>query len=148
MLNLQPAQDLQVRAILTKAKEEIQIIVGEPIGLELSLLPVSVKDDQLIKVLKLKKAIQDVSGEKWSDIISKSRVKELAYARHLFAYHARAFTTLSLKAIGEVLGGRDHTTPINSIQAVKDLLDAKDEMMTKMNNHLTQILYNDTEAES
>jgi chromosomal replication initiator protein len=38
-------------------------------------------------------------------------------------YLAKNMTNASLKAIGETLGGRDHSTVIHSCKAVQDLMD-------------------------
>ncbi|MBL7078517.1 chromosomal replication initiator protein DnaA [Candidatus Shapirobacteria bacterium] len=47
---------------------------------------------------------------KTSDLCGKSRKKELALARHIAAYLLRKELGLPLQKIGEILGGRDHTT--------------------------------------
>jgi chromosomal replication initiation ATPase DnaA len=54
----------------------------------------------------------------------KTRKREVVITRQLIAYYAKMCTHLSLKEIGSILGGRDHTTAIHSIQTVKDLLDS------------------------
>jgi chromosomal replication initiator protein len=44
-------------------------------------------------------------------------------ARQLSMYLAKNYTTNSLKSIGHEFGGKDHSTVIYSIKAVKDLMD-------------------------
>lgn len=65
-------------------------------------------------------------GISQADIISPSRVKEVIIPRHIAVYIARQMTELSLPAIGRYMGGRDHTTALNSWRKARALM-AKDE---------------------
>jgi chromosomal replication initiator protein len=60
------------------------------------------------------------------DITSKSRKREFVTARHITTMFLRKFTKISLKDIGLRLGGRDHTTAINSLKVINDLLETDD----------------------
>lgn len=51
----------------------------------------------------------------------RSRRREHVTARQLAIYFIKDKTTLSLKAIGGLFGGRDHSTMINAINKVGDL---------------------------
>ncbi len=62
----------------------------------------------------------DVPVEK---LHSKTRKRSVVLARQLSMYLAKKLTKQSLKAIGKTFGGRDHSTVIYSINAVKDLID-------------------------
>ncbi|MCL4141151.1 UNVERIFIED_CONTAM: hypothetical protein GTU68_046289, partial [Idotea baltica] len=53
----------------------------------------------------------------------KTRKRSIVLARQLCMYLAKTMTKQSLKSIGETFGGRDHSTVIYSINAVRDLLD-------------------------
>jgi chromosomal replication initiator protein len=55
-------------------------------------------------------------------VISKSRVKKYAEARHMIAdmLYCDTFIRPSLKDIGELFGNRDHTTIINSRKKISD----------------------------
>lgn len=52
------------------------------------------------------------------DLISSSRVRDLAYARQMAMYLCREMTDLSLPKIGELFGGRDHTTVIHAYKKI------------------------------
>jgi chromosomal replication initiator protein len=52
-----------------------------------------------------------------------TRKRNIVIARQLSMYLAKNMTNASLKAIGENLGGRDHSTVIHSCKAVQDLMD-------------------------
>lgn len=52
------------------------------------------------------------------------RDTELVQARHIIIYFAKNKTGLTLKKIGNLFnGGKDHTTVIHAIKAVRDLMD-------------------------
>jgi chromosomal replication initiation ATPase DnaA len=48
-----------------------------------------------------------------------ARVRLISHARQMAMFMAREFTPLSLLAIGQRFGGRDHTTVIHAIRVVK-----------------------------
>ena len=53
----------------------------------------------------------------------KTRKRSAVLARQLSMYLAKHYTNNSLKTIGEMLGGRDHSTVIYSCKAIQDLMD-------------------------
>lgn len=57
---------------------------------------------------------------------SKSRKRELVTARHLAIYFLRHKTKMSHEDIGDLMGGRDHTTSISAVQSVCALMDSDD----------------------
>ncbi len=64
----------------------------------------------------------------------KTRKRQIVIARQLSMYLAKNLTDKSLKAIGEMFGGRDHSTVIYSIKTVQDLME-------------TDLVFKDTVAE-
>ncbi len=60
------------------------------------------------------------------DLISKSRSRPLTQARHIAMYLVRENTGLSLVKIGEIFGGRDHTTALHGIKKVEADMRARD----------------------
>jgi chromosomal replication initiator protein len=60
------------------------------------------------------------------DLVSKSRSRPLTTARHIAMYLMRECTGLSLGKIGEIFGGRDHTTVLHGIKKVEDEMRARD----------------------
>ena len=58
------------------------------------------------------------------DLRGKCRKAALALARHELAYRLRNETSYSFQQIGNVMGGRDHTSVIGSIRRYKLLMDA------------------------
>jgi hypothetical protein len=67
----------------------------------------------------------------WSGIMLSANVqmalaKEVAWARQVAMYLIRAETEASLPAIGEALGGRDHTTVMYGCEKVADMVERDD----------------------
>ncbi|MFZ4632729.1 MAG: chromosomal replication initiator protein DnaA [Saprospiraceae bacterium] len=52
-----------------------------------------------------------------------TRKRNVVIARQLSMYLAKKLTNKSLKAIGDIFGGRDHSTVIYSCKAVQDMMD-------------------------
>ncbi len=71
------------------------------------------------------KAVAEHFSTTVEELKGKSRKKEIVHARQLAMYIAKEHTRASLKIIGATLGGRDHSTVIHSIQAITDLVNAK-----------------------
>lgn len=59
-------------------------------------------------------------------VSSKSRKREHVSCRFIYCFVAKKKTGRSLKSIGELVNGRDHTTVIHALQAVQDFFDIKD----------------------
>jgi chromosomal replication initiator protein len=59
-------------------------------------------------------------------LIGQDRTKEIAWARHVAMYLIREETEASLPAIGEALGGRDHTTVMSGHKKIADLVERDD----------------------
>jgi chromosomal replication initiator protein len=64
----------------------------------------------------------------------KTRKRQFVIARQLSMYLAKNLTDKSLKNIGEIFGGRDHSTVIYSVKTVQDLME-------------TDVVFKDTVAE-
>lgn len=60
------------------------------------------------------------------DIRSSSRKKPIAYARQVAMYLAREETDASLSEIGEMMGGRDHSTILYGVEKIADLIESND----------------------
>jgi chromosomal replication initiator protein len=60
------------------------------------------------------------------DLSSKSRSRPLTQARHIAMYLMRECTGLSLVKIGEIFGGRDHSTVLHGVKKVEDEMRARD----------------------
>ena len=75
------------------------------------------------------------------DLISKSRSRPLTQARHIAMYLMRESTGLSYVKIGEIFGGRDHTTALHGIKKVEDEMRSRDETFRQVQD-LTRTIRN------
>jgi len=74
------------------------------------------------------------------DILGKSRQKDIALARQIAMYLAKKYTRCSLKKIGTLIGGRDHSTVIHAINNISELI--KTEMnIKKMVENINKGIY-------
>ena len=94
----------------------------------------------MVNLSNVMEAVVEVTGVPSHQVIGKSRMKEIAMARHLFCYMSRLHTNASLLAIGEFLSGRDHATVMNSVRVSNDMIDTDYgvfvEMVNECNNHI------------
>ncbi len=60
------------------------------------------------------------------DIVGRKRTKDIAYARQIVMYLLRNENDMSLPAIGDQLGGRDHSTIRYGVERISDDLDQDD----------------------
>jgi hypothetical protein len=64
-------------------------------------------------------------GLSYHEIVGAQRGKKIVAARHEAFYRLSKETTLSLLAIGRVMGGKDHTTCINGIKKHLERMNAQ-----------------------
>ena len=61
-------------------------------------------------------------------LLGRGRSRDVALARQVVMYLLRTETTASLPTIGEILGGRDHTTVMYGCEKIEDLLETDDSL--------------------
>lgn len=60
-------------------------------------------------------------------IVRANRRQELVFARQLSVYFIKqTYPHISLKTIGNYLGGRDHTTALHSIKTLRNLMETEE----------------------
>lgn len=62
-------------------------------------------------------------GVSKEDIKGRSRERSVVYARHVASYILRKYTKLSYREIGDITGGRDHASVLNSFNVAQDLIE-------------------------
>lgn len=80
----------------------------------------SITPDQIIT------AVADEFGIEEDRLLSRQRSREVALPRQVAMYLIREETSASLPQIGEVLGGRDHTTVMYGYDKITDRLETDD----------------------
>ncbi len=110
---------------LEGAKEELTVQKAEDILKDI-ISTNSIKEitpDLLIRV------VSDHTNIPYDDIVSSKRSKEIATARQIVMYLCREYLDrYSLKQIGDAVGGKDHSTVINGIDRIKNLIETDSNM--------------------
>ena len=104
-------------------------VMAQTVGLEEKEL--TVKD-----IIRAVTGFYNVSVE---DLQSRKRTRMVTTARHLAMYLSKKYTDTPLKAIGESLGKRDHTTVMYGVKNMESLLSV-DVKLQKDLTHLTELL--------
>jgi chromosomal replication initiator protein len=71
-----------------------------------------------ISVENIQKTVADFFGIKMADMTSKRRPANIARPRQIAMYLAKELTQKSLPEIGELFGGRDHTTVLHAVRKI------------------------------
>jgi chromosomal replication initiator protein len=79
-------------------------------------------------------------------LLSRDRTKDVAHPRQIAMYLLREEAKISFPQIGEVLGGRDHTTVMSAIEKIKDQIRSGDGRVQKDIDFLRHQLYDQTAA--
>lgn len=77
------------------------------------------------RVVDVVASVFGISKEK---LLSRERTREVALPRQVVMYLLREEANVSLPQIGEVLGGRDHTTVIYACEKVADMIERDDHL--------------------
>ena len=76
--------------------------------------------------------ILDVVSDHFStdklDIVSSKRTKELVYPRQISMYLMKKLTNCSLEYIGNILGGKDHSTILHGINKINSEIESNDDL--------------------
>ena len=73
-----------------------------------------------ISVENIQKAVADFYSIKVADMYSKKRPANIAKPRQIAMFMAKELTQKSLPEIGELFGGRDHTTVLHAVRKIAD----------------------------
>jgi chromosomal replication initiator protein len=94
---------------------------------------------QPLEPTQLLNAVSQAFGISTERLLSRNRSAEVALPRQVAMYLLREEARLSLPQIGEVLGGRDHTTVMYGCQKISELLEQDDRLRRQVANLREQI---------
>lgn len=142
-----------IRGILSLSDIELEKIAGnskmvdlimemiDKIALETNLMKTETENNIIKKEsLEKKLDISEIEEENIIDFFAKhfgvapeditkaGRKQEYVYIRDIITYILREYADMSFPAIGELLGGRDHSTIIHSYKKIKKELDANGDL--------------------
>lgn len=75
----------------------------------------------------------------FDDIVGTSRARNIALARQIAMYLIRELTSKSLVEIGQVFGGKDHTTVMHACKVISSRMSDKQDIFTYVNELTTRI---------
>jgi chromosomal replication initiator protein len=81
-------------------------------------------------------------GISQEDLSGSSRIQAIAQARQIAMYLCREQTSLSLPKIGQLFGGRDHTTVMYACRKVREDMNRKREIYSHVTDIITRIKSN------
>lgn len=74
------------------------------------------------------------------DIAIKSRKRKFVYPRQVCMYLLCKYSKLTLETIGDMFGGRDHTTVMHAKDAIQDLIDVDPDIRVQVELLTSQII--------
>ncbi len=109
---------------------------NEPLSIELAEKTLERFLKQQNKILTADTIINTVSNffnVKPTELKSKKRTKSISYPRQITMYLLREKLNISLKEIGEIFSGRDHSTVLHSIQGIEEKIKIDNELKDTIN---------------
>lgn len=84
-----------------------------------------VTNDNLI-IIKIKEVVKEVTGVSFERLNRKTREREIMFARQLFQYLCRTFTSITLTKIGSLTAHNyGHWTILHSKTEIENVIDIK-----------------------
>jgi chromosomal replication initiator protein len=112
---------------------------GKPITLDFvkdALRDLLALQDKLITIENIQKTVAEYYKVKMADLLSKRRSRSVARPRQMAMALAKELTNHSLPEIGDVFGGRDHTTVLHACRKIAELKQANQDVEEDFTNLL------------
>ncbi len=103
---------------LPLAKEVLKDLLKEP--------------KKLITVDFIQRCVAEEFGLSPHDLKARRRNKNVVLPRQIAMYLSRELTDLSLPEVGELFGGKDHTTVLHSYNKIKEVLKKSEELQNRV----------------
>jgi chromosomal replication initiator protein len=114
--NIRELEGALIRTIAYSLLEEAPVTLGLTKEVLKDLLKEPVK---LITIDFIQRCVVEEFGISLQDLKTKRRNKQVVFPRQIAMYLSRELTELSLPEIGELFGGKDHTTVLHSYKKIK-----------------------------
>jgi len=109
---------IRVTAFASLNKQDVEMKLAETVLKDL----ISDSDAPEITAATIMAVASEYFTVDIDDLVSASRSRELVNARQIAMYLCRELTDLSLPKIGELFGGRDHTTVMHAERKIRGLM--------------------------
>jgi len=113
---------LSPQEIVSKYKPLIQDYVYDTIKTRNYFSQIEIQGTHAEAMSRLIDDVCKVYDIKRSHLLVQNRNRELVLVRHMISFIARMLDITTWKDIGQILGGRDHTTAMHGYSTFKDLL--------------------------
>ncbi|MCK9432085.1 MAG: chromosomal replication initiator protein DnaA [Candidatus Omnitrophica bacterium] len=128
--NIRELEGALIRTIAYSLLEEA------PVTLDLTkevLKDLLKEPSKLITIDFIQRCVVEEFGVSLQDLKTKRRNKQIVLPRQIAMYLSRELTELSLPEIGELFGGKDHTTVLHSYKKIKEEVNNNPELKEKIN---------------
>ena len=112
---------------------------GRPITLEFAkeaLRDLIALQDRMVSVENIQKTVAEYYKIKLADLLSNKRTRSLARPRQMAMALSKELTNHSLPEIGQMFGGRDHTTVLHATRKVVELKESDSKFQEDYSNLL------------
>lgn len=112
---------------------------GRPITMDFAkeaLRDLIAMQDRMVNVDNIQKTVAEYYKIKLSDLLSNKRTRSVTRPRQVAMALAKELTNHSLPEIGQMFGGRDHTTVLHATRKVQELKDSDSKFMEDYSNLL------------
>ena len=112
---------------------------GKPITLDFAkeaLRDLIALQDRLVNVENIQKTVAEYYKVRVADLLSSKRTRSVTRPRQVAMALAKELTNHSLPEIGQMFGGRDHTTVLHACRKVQELKDSDNQLAEDYSNLL------------
>lgn len=103
-------------------------------------LPANFVKEIKVRPIKVISTVAKFFDYRNKDLLGTSRKADLVVARHIAMFLLRDSLNIQLEKVGEIMGGRDHTTVMHAVEKVKSEVDQNSDIRRKV-TAIKQALY-------
>lgn len=93
---------------------------------------VHVEESREVTIDSVQGAICDFYKISKSDFFSSKRTRDIAFARQLAMYLCKELTTMSLKSIGQAVGGKTHATVLHACKTITNRIETNKDFQAEL----------------
>jgi chromosomal replication initiator protein len=92
-----------------------------------------------VTVEDIQKHVANYYNIRLQDMRSKKRTRNVAFPRQVAMYCCKQLTSLSLPEIGEIFGGRDHTTVLYAVRKISEMMQENESLEIEIERMLQML---------
>jgi len=134
--NIRELEGALIRVVAYSLLEEKEI----SLAMAQDILKDMVKETKKnVTIDTIQRKVADFFDLSLHDLKTKRRNKNIVLPRQIAMYLARELTNQSLPEIGELFGGKDHTTVLHAWNKIKNSIDKDSNLKNTINSVITEI---------